>query len=132
MTSGETTSTANVQTSDDDGVLVAVVSGELDMVSVDGVGATLFEHLEKKPDGLVVELAVEFMGSSGLSMLLGLYGRAQREGVEFVIVATGVAAERPLMASALTQVLPVAQSVDEAVRSIREALSASGPADSTT
>lgn len=120
MTSGETASVAGVQTSDHDGVLVAVISGELDMVSVDGVGAALFDHLAKKPDGLVVELAVEFMGSSALSMLLELHSRAQREEVGFAIVATAVAAARPLMASALTQVLPVAESVDEAVKAIQE------------
>ncbi|MGW6442723.1 STAS domain-containing protein [Lentzea sp. NPDC055074] len=109
-----------MQTSDHDGVLVVAISGELDMISVDGVGTALFEHLAKKPDGLVVELVVDFMGSSALSMLLELYGRAQRDEVGFAIVATAVAAARPLMASALTQVLPVAQSVDEAVKSIRK------------
>ena len=111
---------ATMQASDHDGVLVAVITGELDMISVDGVGTALFEHLAKRPDGMVVELAVEFMGSSALSMLLELHGRAQREEVEFAIVATAVAAARPLMASALTQVLPVAPSVDEAVKSMQE------------
>ena len=120
VTSGETASAATMQTSDHDGVLVVAVSGELDMVSVDGVGTALFEHLAKQPDGLVVELAVDFMGSSALSMLLELHARAQKEDVGFAIVATAVAAARPLMASALTQVLPVAQSVDEAVKSIQE------------
>ncbi|MFJ5985772.1 STAS domain-containing protein [Lentzea sp. NPDC092896] len=109
-----------MQTSDHEGVLVVAVSGELDVVSVDKVGTALFDHVAKQPDGLVVELTVDFMGSSALSMLLELYGRAQREKVGFAIVATAVAAARPLMASALTQVLPVAQSVDEAVKSIHE------------
>lgn len=111
---------ASVKISDQDGVLVAVISGELDMVSVDSVGTALFEHADKKPDGLVVELAVDFMGSSALSMLLELHARAQRDGVGFAIVAEAVAAARPLMASALTHVLPLAQSVDEAVKAIRE------------
>ncbi len=120
MTSSETASTASVQTSDRDGVLVAVISGELDMVSVDAIGTTLFENLAKRPDGLVVELAVEFMGSSALSMLLELHARSQREGVGFAIVAAQPAALRPMMASALSQVLPVRQSVDEALKGIRE------------
>ncbi|HUQ61566.1 MAG TPA: STAS domain-containing protein [Lentzea sp.] len=120
MTSDETASTASMQTSDHDGVLVAVISGELDMSSVDAIGTALFDHLDKQPDGLVVELAVDFMGSSALSMLLELHGRSQRAGVELAIVAAQVAAVRPLMASALGQVLPLTQSVDEAVKSIRE------------
>ncbi|SES08135.1 anti-anti-sigma factor [Lentzea xinjiangensis] len=120
MTSSETASTASMQTTDHDGVLVAVISGELDMVSVDAVGTALFDHVGKDPAGLVVELAVDFMGSSALSMLLELYGRAQREGVGFAIVANQVAAVRPMMASALSQVLPVCQSVDEAFTLIQK------------
>jgi anti-sigma B factor antagonist len=115
VTSGETASTAGMQTSDHDGVLVVTISGELDMVSVDDVGTSLFEHLDTNPDGMVVELAVDFMGSSALSMLLKLYGQAQGKGVGFAIVAAQAAAARPLMASALSQVLPLATSVDEAV-----------------
>ncbi|GGM73151.1 hypothetical protein GCM10011609_06250 [Lentzea pudingi] len=120
MTAGETSEVAGMQTSDQDGVLVTVISGELDMISVDRVGTALFEHADKKPVGLVVELAVDFMGSSALSMLLELYARTQRDGVELAIVAVAVAAARPLMASALTQVLPLAPSVDEAVKAIRK------------
>ncbi|WP_329792864.1 STAS domain-containing protein [Lentzea sp. DG1S-22] len=116
MTSSETASTASVQTSDHDGVLVAVVKGELDMISVDQVGTALFDHLAKGPEGLVVELAVDFMGSSALSVLLKLHAQAQSDGVGFAIVATQAAAARPLMASALSQVLPMAESVDEAVK----------------
>jgi len=120
VTANETASTASTQTSDHDGVLVTVISGELDMVSVEGIGTALFEQLDKRPDGLVVHLAVDFMGSSALSMLLELHGRSQREGVGFAIVALQAAALRPMMASALSQVLPLAESVDEAVKSILE------------
>ena len=119
-TTSSETSMAGMQTSDRDGVLVAVISGELDMVSVGSIGAALFDHLDKHPDGLVVELAVDFMGSSALSMLLELCARAQREGVGFALVAAQAAALRPIMASALSQVLPVSHSVDEALKSIRE------------
>jgi len=120
VTSSETASTADVRTSDHDGVLVAVISGELDMVSVGSIGTTLFDHLGKHPKGLVVELAVDFMGSSALSMLLELHARAQREEVGFAIVATQAAAVRPMMASALSQVLPLSQSVEEALKSVRQ------------
>ncbi|KOV87945.1 STAS domain-containing protein [Nocardia sp. NRRL S-836] len=120
MTSDETASAADMKTSDHDGVLVAVISGELDMVTVDSVGKALFDLLDAGPGGLVVELAVDFMGSSALSMLLKLSGHAQSSGVGFAIVAAQPAAVRPLMASALAQVLPLAESVDEAVKSVRK------------
>ncbi|MGI5500761.1 STAS domain-containing protein [Lentzea sp. CA-135723] len=125
MASNDAAPTAGIKTDDHDGVLVATVSGELDMISVDGVGASLFELLNKQPDGLVVELAVDFMGSSALSMLLELHGRAQREKVGFAIVAVQPAAVRPMMASALGQVLPLTDSVEAAIALIREALKAS-------
>ncbi|MFJ8962497.1 STAS domain-containing protein [Lentzea sp. NPDC102401] len=105
-------------TSDRDGVLVAVISGELDMVSVDAIGTALFDHLDEQPNGLVVELAVYFMGSSALSMLPELRGRAQSKDVGLAIVAAQAAAVRPMMASALSQVLPVSHSVEEASKSI--------------
>ncbi|MEV6712559.1 STAS domain-containing protein [Lentzea sp. NPDC051208] len=122
MASNEAAATASMQTSDHDGVLVAVVSGELDMVSVDGIGTSLFGHLSEHPAGLIVDLAVDFMGSSALSMLLELYGRSQREGVGFAIVATQPAAVRPMTASALSQVLPLTDSVEGAMKLIREEL----------
>ncbi|HEX7308538.1 STAS domain-containing protein [Lentzea sp.] len=115
MTSSETVSVAGTQIHEHDDVLVAVVSGELDMTSVDGIAATLFEHLGTRPGGMVVDLAVSFLGSSGLSMLLELNKRARRDGVGFALVATEAAAVRTLTASALAHVLPVTQSVDEAV-----------------
>ncbi|MEU7481552.1 STAS domain-containing protein [Lentzea sp. NPDC042327] len=129
MTSDETTSTASMKTSDHDGVLVAVITGELDMVSVDEVGAELFEHLDKRPAGMVVELAVDFMGSSALSVLLKLHARAQSDGVGFAIVAAQAAAQRPLMASALSQVLPMAQSTEEALKMVRKEPQPSQPAE---
>ncbi|USX55529.1 STAS domain-containing protein [Lentzea sp. HUAS12] len=115
-----------MKTSEQDGVLVAVITGELDMVSVDAVGTALFDHLGTASTGLVVELAVDFMGSSALSMMLKLSGQAQNKGVGFAIVAVQAAAARPLMASALGQVLPVADSVDEAVQIARKQKEAAG------
>lgn len=111
---------AGVQTADRDGVLVATVTGELDAATVDAAGTALTELLDKQPAALVVDLAVSFLSSAGLSMLLKLHGRAQNDGIGFVIVAQDNAAQHPLFISGLSEVLPLADTVDAAVESVRE------------
>ncbi|MFD5830930.1 STAS domain-containing protein [Lentzea sp. NPDC060358] len=120
MTSSGTVSAAGTRISRHDDVLVAVISGELDMTSVDGIAATLFDELGTGPGGMVVDLSVSFLGSSGLSMLLELYRRARRAEIGFALVAVEAAAVRPLTASALAHVLPVTGSVDEALALVRQ------------
>ncbi|ANZ42580.1 hypothetical protein BBK82_08115 [Lentzea guizhouensis] len=110
---------AEVRTTDHDGVLVAVVTGELDPVFVDAVETKLFEHIAARLAGVVAELAVRFLGSAGLSMLLEVYGKAQHDGVGFAIVATGAASLRPLQATGLNHVLPVSPNLDNAIASVR-------------
>lgn len=112
-----------VQAADHDGVLVMCVTGELDVATMNEVGSALFELLAKEPRGLVLELAVQFLGSSGLSMLLELWGRTQRDGVGFALVTTHNGARHALMSSSLSEVLPLAGSVDEAVTQLRLAAS---------
>ncbi|WP_189160591.1 STAS domain-containing protein [Lentzea pudingi] len=109
-----------MQTSDYGGVPVAVVSGELDMTTVDSIGTALFELVDAHPKGLVVYLAVTFMASSGISMVLELYGQSQRDRYAIVFVTSGLAASRPLKLSGLDQVLPLADTVDDAVNTLRQ------------
>ncbi|GHH42835.1 STAS domain-containing protein [Lentzea cavernae] len=111
---------AEVQTADRDGVLVATVTGELDPATVDGVGTALGDLLDKRPPALVVDLAVSFLSSAGLSMLLKLHGRAQNDEIGFVIVAEDNAAQHPLFITGLSEVLPLADTVDAAVESLRK------------
>ncbi|MFD9701637.1 STAS domain-containing protein [Lentzea sp. NPDC059081] len=111
---------AGVDTDDRDGVLVATISGELDPDTVDAVGAALFDLFDEKPHALVVDLAVAFMSSAGLSMLLKLHSRAQTDEIGFAVVAKNNAAQDPLFISGLSEVLPLADTVDEAVESLRK------------
>lgn len=121
MSDRDRASTARVEISDRDQVVVAVVNGELDMLGVDSVGTVLLKQVSTSPQGLIVDLAVTFIGSAGLSMLLEMYGQAQREGIGFAIVVTDRAALRALEISGMDQVLPLAKSVDDAVDTIRQA-----------
>lgn len=122
MTASDNPSMADVHISDHDGILVAVLTGEIDIDSVDAVGTVLFDRMDTRPEGLVIDVAVTFMGSAGLSMLLELHGRSQRDGVGFAVVTSECPAMRPLLASGLNKVLPLAKSVEDAVESIRQEL----------
>ncbi|MFD5826621.1 STAS domain-containing protein [Lentzea sp. NPDC060358] len=111
---------ADVRTADRDGVLVATVTGDLDPVGVASAGTALDGLLDKRPAALVVDLAVSFLSSAGLSMLLKLHGRAQDDEIGFVIVAQDHAAQHPLFLTGLSEVLPLADTVDAAVDSLRK------------
>jgi anti-sigma B factor antagonist len=108
-------SMAGVTTSQHEGVVVAVVNGDLDMVSVDRIGAVLSDQVNATPLGLVVDLDVTFLASSGLSMLLKLRRRAARRGVEFTVVPTSKPAERCMTLSGLGQLIPMTDSLDNAL-----------------
>ncbi|GGN28935.1 hypothetical protein GCM10011609_85550 [Lentzea pudingi] len=87
---------------------------------MDAVGTRLYEHIAARPAGVVAVLAVSFLGSAGLSMLLEVYGKAQHNGVGFVIVVTEAAAQRPLQATGLNHVLSVASTVEDALAAVRQ------------
>ena len=69
---------ANVKLEDHDGVTVAVVSGEVDMSSVERVAAAVTD-LSNLAIGLIVDLrSVSYLDSSGISLLHDLALRLRR------------------------------------------------------
>ncbi|SEQ94132.1 anti-sigma-factor antagonist [Lentzea xinjiangensis] len=103
----------------DGGVVVVTMTGEVDLANTDQMRAALEAQLRSLPRGLVVDLALEFLGSSGLSMLVEVQRTAAREGVPLGVVASGRAALRTLELSGLDEALPMFGSVPEAVDSLR-------------
>jgi anti-anti-sigma factor len=103
----------------DHGVVVVTLTGEIDLVNADEVRAALQAQLEARPGGLVLDLALDFLGSAGLAVLVEVQRNAQREEVAFGVVATGSAALRSLELSGLRDSLPLFGGVPEAVKSLR-------------
>jgi anti-sigma B factor antagonist/stage II sporulation protein AA (anti-sigma F factor antagonist) len=66
----------HVETSERDGVVVASLSGELDLSAADRVGDTIAEAVPTTASGLVVDFSeVTFIDSSGVAMLFSLARR---------------------------------------------------------
>ncbi|KJK40112.1 hypothetical protein UK23_40520 [Lentzea aerocolonigenes] len=100
--------------------MVVTLTGEIDMVNAGEVRSALQARLDERPDALVVDLALEFLGSAGLMMLMEIQRAAKEEGVAFGVVATSRPASRPLELSGLSAALPLFDSAPEAVKSLRK------------
>jgi anti-sigma B factor antagonist len=68
-------------------ILELLVTGELDMNTVELLTKQIEQHLSEGAQALRLDLAeLGFMDSSGLRLLIDLYDRSQREGWELTIV----------------------------------------------
>lgn len=106
----------------DPGFPVAIVNGvpvvtapeEIDITNADGLRAAL---LEADPHGtLVVDMTrTQFCDTAGLHALVGAHKRAQAEGGEVLLVATGAAVLRIMAITGLDQLIPHVTSLEEAL-----------------
>ncbi|MEV6608943.1 STAS domain-containing protein [Kutzneria sp. NPDC051319] len=98
-----------------EGVVVATVSGEVDMLTAPSLRAVVAAELDDCKV-LVIDLsAVGFLGSAGLAVLVEASHEAQRQQVELRLVASGRSVRRPLEITGLTEVLTTFPSRDDAV-----------------
>ncbi|HWE09712.1 MAG TPA: STAS domain-containing protein [Solirubrobacteraceae bacterium] len=113
---------AQVSLGDHQGVTVATVSGEVDMSSVDRVAGTL-TGLSNLAMGLVVDLgAVEYLDSSGISVLHDLAQRLRRRSQMLIIVCPpGSPPRRMLELTALDTQTVVLDELGPAIEAMRSA-----------
>ena len=86
---------------------------------MDKVRSALQTLLDERPEALVVDLALEFLGSAGLMVLMEIQAGAEQDGVRFGVVASSRPALPPLELSGLTDALALFDSAPEAVKSSR-------------
>ncbi|WP_394620030.1 STAS domain-containing protein [Lentzea sp. JNUCC 0626] len=99
-----------------DGVVVALVFGEIDMATVGQVRAALLEEVHRFPRALVIDLGpVTFFASSGVEMLVALREEAAANQVRLAVVAANRAVNGILDVMGMRQVLDVYQSRVEAI-----------------
>jgi anti-sigma B factor antagonist len=97
------------------GMVVATVSGEVDMLTAPSLRAVVAAELDDCTV-LVIDLAgVGFLGSAGLAVLVEASHEAQRRQVELRLVAGGRSVRRPLEITGLAEVLTTFPSRDDAV-----------------
>jgi anti-anti-sigma factor len=97
------------------GVVVAAVSGEVDMLTAPRLRDVVNAEIEDCAV-LVLDLSgVGFLGSAGLAVLVEASHEARRRQVELRLVAGGRSVSRPLEITGLDEVLTTFPTRDDAV-----------------
>jgi anti-anti-sigma factor len=113
---------ARLELSGDD-VVVARLSGEIDMSNANEVGDELSSAVPNTALGLVLDLtALTYLDSSGVHLVFDLAERLRRRQQQLrVVVPAGAPIRRVLRIVELDDSVPVLASVDEAIEQIRAA-----------
>jgi len=100
------------------GSVLVTVAGEIDMVTTPRLRSYLREQLTRAGSMLVVDLrAVEFLGSSGLAVLVETLDGARERGVALRLVCDSREVVRPLEATGLTDLFEIHHDPDAALAS---------------
>ena len=104
-------------------VVVARLTGEIDLSNASEVGESLTAAVPNTALGLVIDLtATAYLDSSGVHLLFDLAERLQRRQQRLrVVVPEGAPVRRVLRIVELDKSVPVMSSVEEAVAAIRAA-----------
>jgi anti-anti-sigma factor len=106
-----------------DDVVVARLSGEIDMSNANEVGDELSSAVPNTALGLVLDLtALTYLDSSGVHLVFDLAERLRRRQQQLrVVVPAGAPIRRVLRIVELDDSVPVLASVDDAIEEIRAA-----------
>ena len=101
-------------------IVVARVSGELDLAGAPGTGDLIAEAVPTSARGLVVDMTtLEFIDSSGIAMLFGLARRLASRRQELRVVAPGGrAVKRVLDIVEFSRAAPVHEGLEPALAEI--------------
>jgi len=113
-------SSGSVRTETIDGVPIVVVSGELDLALAAVATPELNAAIRGGARGVVIDLsAVEFIDSTGLVLLLGAYRRLDAADRQLAIACPNRSAHRLFRLTRLDHVLPLQDSRERALESVR-------------
>lgn len=97
-------------------ICVVTVAGEVDMVTTPCLRAHLQRQLERAGSILVIDLTgVEFLGSSGLAVLVETLDMARERGTGLRLVCNSRGVLRPLEATGLTELFEIHPDPDTAL-----------------
>jgi len=104
----------NVEVRNGDSAVVIGVSGELDLASSPALEHELEQGAAARAELVIVDLrALEFMDSTGLSVLVRAHQRATENGQRFGIVRGPQQVQRLLSLTGVAERLPLADSPEE-------------------
>lgn len=103
-----------------EGIVVLSVSGEVDLLTIESLEGRLRDALQHPNKRVVLDLSgVRFLGSAGLSTLIGGAESAHDNGIELLLVADERAILRPLEVTGIRSTFTVFDSVDAALATAR-------------
>jgi anti-anti-sigma factor len=115
------TQLAQLHLDDEDGILIASVDGEIDLSNAAELEVAISHAVENEALGLVVDLArVDYLDSSGVTLLFNLARRVSRRQQAFVVVVPGEAHVREILSlSGATEALALHESLAEALSQLK-------------
>jgi anti-sigma B factor antagonist/stage II sporulation protein AA (anti-sigma F factor antagonist) len=107
----------------DEQIVVAHVTGEIDLASAEAVGGELASAVPNRALGLIVDLSgTSYLDSSGVSLVFELAERLRRRQQQLrLVVPESAPLRRVLRIVNAGGVVPIVESVEEAVAQIRAA-----------
>ncbi|XVS62267.1 STAS domain-containing protein [Actinosynnema sp. CA-299493] len=116
----ETTPGTTTRTTDHDGVVVVTVTGEIDMSCEQPIRATILRQLDRRPAGLVLDLAaVDFFGSAGIQLVVEAVLRAERLDVPLVLATDRRTVLRPLEITLVNETVDIHPTLRGALAALR-------------
>jgi anti-sigma B factor antagonist len=114
---------AQVRLDDTDGVLVAHLTGEVDLSNVDEIRALIIARVSQETGALVLDLTgTTYLDSTGVRLLFELTERLHARRQQLRIVVTDEAlVRRVILLTKLDEQVPLDDSVDDALAALRAA-----------
>lgn len=105
----------------EDGILIAVLVGEIDLSNVDEVRALIFDRVSQETGAVVLDLTdTTYLDSTGVRLLFELTQRLHARRRQLRIVVTDEAlVRRVILLTKLDDQVPIDKSVDDAVAALR-------------
>ena len=112
---------ADVSFATDGDVVVASVSGEIDLSNAGDLGDAIGRRLTNEALGLVLDLTdVDYLDSSGIHLIYELHDRLRNRGQDIrVVIAPGAVIGEALRLADVPRAVGAAESVEAALASLR-------------
>lgn len=112
---------AQLHLDEENGITIATVDGEIDLSNAAELEMAISHAVGNEALGLVVDLVrVDYLDSSGVTLLFNLARRVSRRQQEFVVVVPGDAHVREILSlSGATEALALHESLAEALSELK-------------
>lgn len=117
-------SNARIETAEQEGVVIAAVSGDIDIANIEELGQELRKAGLTSGIGLVIDLGdVRYIDSAGVTMLFAVRQELERARLRVAVaIPDSSPVRRLLKVTAFDEVVPTLPATDDAVSVLRDTL----------